>query len=129
MKKVLLVLSLLSLLVLTTATVTADQSNHYHSDLYTFGLEHIHGASASLLTKEAGVRMNIRTTDLTSGDAVTAWWVIFNNPAACSHGIPGLTDCGEPDLFVPEVQPEVVYADGRVSLVENGRAQFIAGLA
>lgn len=127
MKKVIFILSFLLLSVLTTATVTADQSNHYRSDLYTFTLKHIHGTHADLLTKEAGVRMNIRTTELTPGDAVTVWWVVFNNPAACSNGIPDLTNCGEPDLFVPEVQGEVVYADGRV-VGRNGRTHFAATL-
>lgn len=50
----------------------------------------------SLLTRTDGmVLVTIEAADLVPGNAYTVWWVVFNNPAACSDGA-----CGEDDIFV-----------------------------
>jgi hypothetical protein len=52
------------------------------------------GGQASLMRMDNGVSMTVDTIELTPGDAVTAWFVIFNTPAQCSGG-----ECGEDDIF------------------------------
>lgn len=39
----------------------------------------------------------------------TVWWVIFNNPAACSD------PCNADDLMVPEVEAAVYYGTGAIT--------------
>ncbi len=72
------------------------------------------------------VAMMFHTSDLIPGDAVTAWWVIFNNPAACSDGV-----CNGDDLpqngGAPDVQAAMILADGQI-VDEAGQARFTARL-
>ena len=49
--------------------------------------------TSDLVRSLTGVSMNIDTTDLPVG-AFTVWWVIFNNPGACSDGVCGSDDTG-----------------------------------
>ena len=56
--------------------------------------------SSDLVRTVDHISMNIDTTDLPIG-AYTVWWVIFNNPAACTDG-----ECGENDVLPPNVNPE-----------------------
>jgi len=51
-------------------------------------------AQANLIRMEHGIYMTVDTVELTPGDAVTAWFVIFNKPKNCSGG-----ECGEDDIF------------------------------
>jgi hypothetical protein len=73
---------------------------------------------SSTLTRQAGgVTMWLRTSDLTPGDAVTVWWVVFNHPENCHTKIDNPSfpfRCGEPDLSRPDVQASVLYAAGNV---------------
>jgi hypothetical protein len=57
--------------------------------------------------------MTIHTIGLPGDIADTVWWVVFNNPAACSHGMGGVR-CGPGDLFVPSVMASVQFATGHV---------------
>ncbi len=67
---------------------------------------------SDLVRSIEGLSMNIETTDLPVG-AYTVWWVVFNNPSACSDG-----ECGENDVLPPNVNPEadvaVMWAAGGV---------------
>ena len=64
---------------------------------------------ARLVRTDSGVSYNLRTTGLTKGDATSIWWVIFNNPEACSDGV-----CMLPDLFNPAVAASVQSGGGNV---------------
>lgn len=83
------------------------------------------GSAATLVRNASGVTMTLQTSGLPAG-AYTTWWVIFNNPAACSNGV-----CGEDDLpafgGAPAVNASVVFATGHV-VSENGTANFGAWL-
>lgn len=49
----------------------------------------------SVLTRTGGmVLVTVEAAHLRAGDAFTLWWIVFNNPTACSA--PG---CGEDDIF------------------------------
>jgi hypothetical protein len=66
--------------------------------------------------------MTLKADGLPAGEVVTVWWVIFNNPAACTNGedavpatgFPG-TKCGFLDLFDEDVNAAVTYAAGKVA--------------
>ena len=54
----------------------------------------IAGTEATLTRMGGGVHVTIDTVGLTPGNAVTAWFVVFNSPENCSGG-----ECGEDDIF------------------------------
>ncbi len=74
---------------------------------------------STLIRHDDGVEGWLHTTGLGPREAVTLWWVIFNDPARCS--LPG---CGEDDVVDPEVADVVVGlaggavagSDGSISL-------------
>lgn len=53
--------------------------------------------------------------------ALTLWWVIFNNPDECEDG------CSADDLGNPAVAASVVYASGQISR-GNGKVRLVASL-
>ncbi len=55
------------------------------------------------------LRATINTTGLDVGAGYTVWWVIFNNPDACSD------PCGLDDLGTPAVEASVYYGTGFVT--------------
>jgi hypothetical protein len=65
--------------------------------------------TSTLSRSDSGLSMTLHTSGLPAGDAVTVWWVVFNNPDACLTAV-----CGEPDLFRPQTQPSVQHAAGHV---------------
>lgn len=92
------------------------------------------GAS-TLMRLPNSVQMTLHRTGLPAGHVVTVWWVIFNNPAACSHGeaanpATGFagTRCGAGDLFVPAVQASVVHAASHV-IGADGSGNYAAYLS
>jgi hypothetical protein len=83
----------------------------------------------------SSLQMTLETTGLPAGHVVTVWWVIFNNPAACSHGEPANpatgfagTRFGAGDLFVPAVQASAVHAAGHV-IGANGVGNYASYLS
>lgn len=80
------------------------------------------GAWSRLVRNDSGITMEIHTSDLEPGAAYTVWWVIVNNPSACSP--PG---CGPDDLTRAGVDAAAGYATGHV-VGRNGRSNFGAHL-
>ncbi|MHA1553471.1 MAG: hypothetical protein ACTSU0_03570, partial [Alphaproteobacteria bacterium] len=72
----------------------------------------VEGAEAALMRMDHGVSVTLDTVGLTAGDAVTMWWVIFNEPQNCSDG-----ECGENDVFNLD-------ADGKFILNDDGSPPF-----
>lgn len=77
---------------------------------------------SSLLRGDEQLKIEVNTAELTPGNAVTLWWIIFNNPAECS------ASCGEDDLFDEDVAASIVHADGEV-VGRSGRAHYSDVLA
>ena len=100
---------------------------------------------AAVLTRlKNGAAMRLSTVNLKPKDAVTVWWVVFNEPAMCSDN-----ECGENDIFnldadgdfilnddgsppingagVEAAQISVLRADGHV-IDESGAARFSSRL-
>ena len=109
-------IALLSLLASLVATAPAGAARPQASDVYRFADgSAVAGASSQLVRTPTGVSFTLHTSGLPAGDAVTIWWVIFNNPSACSGVAPGHPfRCGLPDLFNPATQASVQYAAGHV---------------
>ena len=55
--------------------------------------------SSTLTRTTDRIAATFQTSDLQEGNAYTMWWVIFNNPEECEHPVPGITSCGEGDVF------------------------------
>ena len=88
--------------------------------------------SSTLARTKNGVTATLHTQELEDGDAYTLWWVIFNHPKNCEHPIPGVTSCGEGDVFAQplgdtDVKVSVQYAGGNI-VGGTGRVDFGAYL-
>jgi hypothetical protein len=74
--------------------------------------------TSTLLRTDAGISATFRTSGLPAGQAVTLWFVIFNNPAACVAG------CGLDDLlFNPSAGGDFLVGAGHV-VGASGTANF-----
>ena len=101
---VVLVLSAVSL-----PTLVADEEDAQTNTVHWFSdASEVDGADATLVRMEHGLSMVLNTVELTPGNAVTVWWVVFNAPEECSDGV-----CGEDDIFNLD-------EDGELILNEDG---------
>ena len=105
-------LSLVAILSVAPPVFAASQRDIQSVHLFSDG-SIVSGSSSLLVRTDSGVTMNLKTSGLPANNAVTIWWVIFNHPEFCSHGVLGLR-CGEGDLSSPDVQASVLYAAGHV---------------
>lgn len=92
----------------------------------------VDGGSSTLVRTKDGIAATLQTSDLQEGNAYTMWWVVFNNPEKCEHPVPGITSCGEGDVFgepfgETSVQVSVQYASGNI-VGETGAINFGAYL-
>lgn len=84
-----------------------------------FGAGTLVPGGGSLLTRfRDGVYMSLHSFGLVPGEAVTAWWVFFNDPKDCAT-----SPCTAADLANAEAEPSLVYATGRV-VGADGTADF-----
>jgi hypothetical protein len=130
MKKVIVaVVSAVTVLMLGAMPASASSDS---ADVRSFATgQVVPGSSSTLMRSSRGVQMTLHTSGLTSGDAVTVWFVIFNDPAACTHGDAGLR-CGAGDLLPfggdPAVGSSIVSAAGHV-IGGSGNAGFAGAMA
>lgn len=89
------------------------------------------GAWSSLRLTPAGASMSLQTSELPPRHTVTIWWVIFNEPANCTHP-EGILRCGPGDLPIfgadDSAVTSVVYAAGH-QIGGRGQASFAGQLA
>jgi hypothetical protein len=78
----------------------------------------VYGGGSALVRTEAGAYMSLHAFGLPAGNAVTAWFVIFNNPEKCATH-----PCTVADLQNADAQPSLVNATGRV-VGADGTADF-----
>jgi hypothetical protein len=77
------------------------------------------GAVANLVRRPDGVSFSLRTEQLRPNHAYTVWFVVINNPAACSA-----TPCSGPDILLnPDTDSQVTYGGGHIG-GGGGRAGF-----
>ena len=103
-------------------------------DMGVFGSDDPVLGVSTLMRYEDAVDMTISTTGLEPGHAYTVWWVIFNNPDACSDecgpddfpaGVPAAKTGPEPPD--PAVEASVLWATGLL-VPSDGTANFRARL-
>lgn len=91
----------------------------------------VSGAWSQVQRTDAGASFALTTRELTQGHSVTVWWVIFNEPANCTHPTP-FSACGAGDLPPfggdDSAITSVLYAAGHV-IGESGKASFAGALA
>ena len=85
----------------------------------------VDGAFSVLVRQEDEIAMMLHAEDLTPNDAITVWWVIFNNPQACSD--PCNSDDFPQNGGDPAVNAAMIVADGAV-VKSDGTASFTARL-
>jgi hypothetical protein len=61
----------------------------------------VEGASSTLVRTESGLSATFQTAGLPAGESFTVWFIVFNDPDACTAPIAGVSRCGPPDLFNP----------------------------
>lgn len=89
--------ALLALMMIAGVAVAAGHlqpSNTDTQDVYWFADGSSTGGESNLTRTDGMVLASVEAEGLTPGDVYTVWWVVFNNPDACSA--PG---CGEDDIF------------------------------
>ena len=128
MKRKLLVIlalvGLLSALVISHATAATQTT----SPVTSFDGTVTYGSSTLTRTGKA-ISVDLHTSGLTAGDAVTIWWMVFNHPEACTSGATsGGPRCGMADMGNPDADLSVLYAAGHV-VDDSGVADFGGKLA
>jgi hypothetical protein len=74
--------------------------------------------TSTLIRTDAGISASVRTSGLPAGQALTLWFVIFNNPSACP------ATCGLADLlFNPDAEGDFLVGGGHV-VGADGSAGF-----
>jgi hypothetical protein len=89
--------------------------------------------SSTLTRTNKAISMDLHTSGLPAGDAVTIWWMVFNHPEACISGTstpddPSDPRCGMADMANPAADLSVLYAAGHV-IDDSGVADFGGKLA
>ena len=124
-------LALCAMLFAAVLPVQAETAQHSTSGVYTFEGAVVPGVWSELVRNDAGATMNVHTSGLPQ-HAFTVWWIVFNFPNNCSHGVPGISQCGQLDTAFfggdPAVQSSVLYATGHV-IGAAGEGNFGADLA
>ena len=108
-------------LVTGTLSVLAAPASQSEATVFRFSDSAAVGSS-KLVRTDSGVSMTLKTSELEPGNAVTVWWVIFNNPGECD------APCDEPDLFKLGVDGSFGYAAGNI-VGANGKINFGGHLA
>jgi hypothetical protein len=122
----------LGALIIGISPAVAAPAHHQTSDVYSIddGTK-VNDAAATLTRNDRGVTMRFHTSELDPGATYTIWWIVFNNPEECSHGMGGDILCGEGDLLLfggdEAVHSSVLFAAGHV-VGKNGVGNFAGRL-
>lgn len=88
--------------------------------------------SSTLIRTATGVSATYETEDMTPGNAVTGWYIVFNHPELCE---PQPFDCDPTDMFHPDYPGAQGPAEGDFLLLsghvigEDGQGNFEGTLA
>lgn len=77
---------------------------------------------SSLVRTHAGISASFHTSQLQPGHAMTMWFIVYNNPAACQS-----RPCGGDDFNNPAVQADALWATGN-NVGGSGKSGFGAHL-
>lgn len=108
------VAALVAIGITQPASAASPRTEATVHDFHTF--DEIDGATATLTRTANGLSATL-STSLPAGHAETMWWVIFNNPGACTADGRG---CSDDDIFAVfgggpnPAGIAILNADGRV---------------
>jgi hypothetical protein len=69
------------------------------------------GSSAELDRRYDRHLVDVDATQLPSGHIVSLFYIVFNDPQNCTHPIPGLSQCSQPDSTNPATDASLLWAD------------------
>lgn len=96
-----IIVLLLAAFLATGLVLANDSASHSTSPVYWAWGEQVSGSS-TVVRNSNGVSATYEAAGFTPGNAVTGWFIVFNNPEAC---IPVPFDCGPDDMFHPDYAP------------------------
>ena len=125
-KSVVLVLGILVLgLVLVGAVIAQGQSDKSESPVYwSWDIGGDPAGVSNIVRTKNGISAEYETYGLTPGNAVTMWFIVFNNPEECSADGGG---CSPDDFANPLVAGDFLVASGHV-IGDSGEATFAGHL-
>lgn len=116
---------MIALIVTSTAAVAADPPEHQSTSEVSWWWDDAAVTGEAMLVRTPnGISANFHTSELYAGQAMTLWFIIFNNPAGCST-----SPCTIPeDIFNPAAEADFLLAGGNVT-GDSGQATFAGHLA
>ncbi|HET6746288.1 MAG TPA: hypothetical protein VFH90_10650, partial [Candidatus Limnocylindria bacterium] len=115
-------LVLAALLTMASATLVSATSAERSTQPVVRMWDGIPVGSSTLVRTDSGISAVYQTTQVPAGQAVTLWFVVFNNPAACNG------PCGAVDLFFnPAAGGDFLVGAGHV-VGASGHAMFAGSL-
>jgi len=93
-KAVSLFVAVLAAIMMTAIPSGASDSARQTSDIVWFGDHSTSAGTSRLVRTPRGVVGTFHTSGLMPREALTMWWVVFNDPHGCSDA------CGEDDIFI-----------------------------
>lgn len=127
-RSVAVVLAALAVLAATASPVSGASADRSTSPVFTIPppAPEMVGKS-TLVRNDNGISVDLNTSGLRPGDAVTLWWVVANRPEDCEAGLPGLSQCGPMDHLMGRGDMAVHHGTGHV-VDDDGTAGFGAHL-
>lgn len=96
--------------VVSIAPATATSEHRSTSDVYWWWDRDNSVGTSTLLRTPNGISANFEAAGLPANQAVTLWFIVFNNPEGCMT-----TPCSVPaDVFNPNVQADFLWGAGHV---------------
>jgi hypothetical protein len=125
-RRILVALALVGLLSVVLVG-RAGAATRTTSDVSLMGNPKAVMGTSTLTRTDSGIALDLHTTGLQAGHAVTIWWMVFNHPEVCISGAttetPDDPRCGMADLNNSAAGLSVLYAVGHV-IDEDGVADF-----
>ena len=112
------------LIILFGAPAIASPSVFQTSEVFSFLTGEATAGAGTLNRDKRSVHLRASMAGLDQNSSYSAWFIVFNNPAACGGGS-GI--CTEPDLAVEEVNGGVINAGGFVT-GSDGTGYFVGEL-
>jgi hypothetical protein len=110
-------------LSLIASVTAAGPSVHTTADVYWWWDTDNPVGQATLIRNDSGITAIFHTSELPAGQAVTLWFIIFNNPEFC-----GTDPCTAPfDIFAEGADGDFHFASGQVT-GGSGNSTFAAHL-
>jgi hypothetical protein len=108
---------------LTTPLMAMEPAVHTTADVYWWWDRENPVGQSTLVRTTSGITAIFQTSELPPGQAVTLWFIFFNNPELCEED-----PCAVPfDIFTEGVDADFHFASGQVT-GGSGRATFAAHL-